>query len=131
MRAIKLIPVRYVVIVTASRDWTDEAAVYERLMYYPDGTIVFHGACRGGDKIAHEVATGLNLWPVPHPYFNSCGRAGGPLRNELMVRLGCVYKEFGYTVVVEGFPLPGGSGTQGCMDMADAAGLTVKGWMVG
>ncbi len=114
-----------VVIVTGSRDWTDEAAIRFRLDRYPRGTIVLHGGQRGADQIADRVARETNLQPVRHPYFSDLGKAGGPARNALLVALGVAYQAHGYDVVVEAFPLPDSRGTWSCVRQAKAAQLPV------
>lgn len=114
-------PTRYVVIVTGSRAWTDEARIIERLRLYPRGTLVLHGDAPGADTIAARVARRLHCVPVPHPYFSERGKAGGPIRNALLVALGEVYRKFGYTVRVEAFPVPPATGTSDCVRQARKA----------
>ncbi len=114
-----------VVIVTGSRGWTDSEPIIARLKRYPAGTILIHGDARGADTIAANAGRVLCFQVIAHPYFGDIGKAGGPLRNGLMVSLGCCYVEFGYDVFVEAFPLPRSSGTRDLIRQARRALLTV------
>lgn len=117
--------VRSVVIVTGSRQWKDREEIRRRLSRYPIGTILIHGAAPGADSIAESLTPELGMIPVPHPYFSERGKAGGPIRNALMVALGVLYKKFGYDVTVEAFPMPESRGALDCMTQAQTAGLLV------
>ncbi len=120
-----------VVIVTGSREWTDREAIYQRLKQYRAGTILLHGDngneswAVGADRIAASVGRDLGFQVVGHPYFTDAGKAGGPLRNKLLVALGAAYQGALYSVVVEAFPLPGSRGTWDCVRKADEANLPV------
>lgn len=121
-------PERFAVVVTGSRDLDDShiEIIDERLMRYPRGTILLHGAAPGADMLADGLgANVLRHHPVPHPYFSHLGTRGGHARNALLVALACVYASHGYTVVVEAFPMGESRGTRGCIEKARAAGLAV------
>lgn len=119
-------PARFVVIVTGSRSWTDERSMNRRLCRYPQGTLVIHGGAKGADMIADEIASDLGFRILVEPYFSDSGNLGGPLRNELLIDLGCTYARHGYLVTVEAFPLQGCTGTLDCMRRAHNAGLRVE-----
>lgn len=110
-------------LVTASRDWTDEEFMHRRMVQYRRGTILLHGAARGGDTIAARIGKQLGFQVVGHSYFSDMGKAGGPERNALLVRLLCTYRDFGFDAAAEGFPLPTGSGTQDCLQRCYHAAL--------
>jgi len=115
-----------VVIVTGSRDWTDEGAILGRLGEYQRGTIVLHGAALGADQLADRIAREMNMQPVRHPYFSDLGKSGGPARNAFLVALGMAYQAHGYDVIVEAFPLPQSRGTWDCVRQAERALLRVN-----
>jgi len=86
------------IIICGSRDWSDDAAVYESLMLElsrlgvkecSDVTIV-HGACpTGADAIADTWASdsGANVERYPADW-KQFGFAAGPMRNEAMANDG-------------------------------------------
>ncbi len=116
---------RWFVIVTGSRKWSDAAAISRRLEKYPAGTILVHGGAVGADKIAAAIGRGRGFDVLPVPYFRELGNVGGPERNGAMVAMGAAVDKW-FHVVVEAFPLPGGTGTQDCMWQAERAGLRVE-----
>lgn len=100
---ITLRPLR--VLVTGSRDWDDEPALWDALLdTWHDATqtagpehqlVVVHGACpRGADLMAHRWAqmqrfAGERIAPEPHPAdWDKHGKRAGFLRNQAMVDLG-------------------------------------------
>jgi len=107
----------YVVLVTGSRDWTDEACIREALqkVVMPDRAMVLvHGACHlgGADMIADGIARELG-WTV-HPYpadWEKWGKAAGPIRNNTMVKHARPH-------VVLAFPKAGSRGTTHCIRVA-------------
>lgn len=89
-------------LVTGSRDWPDEGAVYAALdaMWAGAvggnyaGLIVVHGAARGADRMAYRwyrsrARQGWAVAQEPHPAdWAKHGRRAGILRNIEMIRLG-------------------------------------------
>jgi hypothetical protein len=111
------------VLVTGSRDWSDEAAVcttLTELLRLADRITVVHGACpTGADAIAHRWASDTpGATPEPHPADWSIGKKAGPLRNQAMVDLGAD--------VCLAFPVGESRGTRDCMRRAEAAGIPVQ-----
>lgn len=115
------------VIVTGSRKWEQPSVVYDALneVYQQHGPFTLvHGACAtGADFYAHrwyEVAgRALGVGEIKYrAEWARHGRAAGPRRNAVMVHAGAD--------LVLAFPLPGGSGTQGTMELARAAGIEIK-----
>lgn len=74
---------------------------------YPPGTIVLHGDAPGADSMADSIARDLRMRAVAHPYFSEHNKAGGAVRNALLVQLLTVYQKFGYRTAVEAFKLNG------------------------
>ena len=122
------------VIVTGSRAWPDPVRVAHELtqLYLQHGPFVLvHGACATGADAAahhwHEVC-GEDLgcmevkyraeWEKHRTPEDPQGRKAGPIRNAQMVKAGAD--------LVLAFPLPGGKGTQGTIDLAEAAGIPLK-----
>ena len=86
------------VLVTGSRDWTDEQAIADALLDTwhdatedgADGILVVHGACpKGADKLAADWAAANGIPQEAHPAdWNTNGKAAGFIRNQHMVNLG-------------------------------------------
>jgi hypothetical protein len=63
--------------------------VYNELVLMPKNTVIIHGACRGADLVADEVARELGLTIEAYPAeWDRLGRAAGPLRNTKMLESG-------------------------------------------
>ncbi|TXS35090.1 SLOG family protein [Streptomyces sp. t39] len=115
------------VMVTGSRKWADEAAVYDALwtVHQEHGPFeLVHGDCStGADALAHlwwsivgqKLGCTEQRWPAA---WEAHGKAAGPMRNRRMVEAGAD--------LVLAFPLPEGSGTQMTMELARAAGIKVR-----
>jgi hypothetical protein len=116
-------PAPYRILVTGSRDWTDRSAIHRALLNAA-GSIPFtrvtvvHGAARGADGLAHDVALKLGMMVEPHnAEWSRHGKSAGHVRNAHMVSLGAD--------VCLAFPLGESRGTRGCMEMAERAGIPV------
>lgn len=73
-------------LVTGDRDWSDVKLIVDTLEQLPPGTIVVHGACRGADTIAGEVAKALGFVVRAYPAdWDSFKFRAGPIRNQLML----------------------------------------------
>jgi hypothetical protein len=109
----------YRVLVTGSRYWRDRDVVRERLAKLPRTTIIVHGAARGLDTIAYEVARELGFDDEPHPAdWARHGKGAGVIRNGEMVALGAH--------LCLAFPTGTSIGTWDCVRRAQAAGITVE-----
>ena len=115
------------VIVTGSRAWPDPVRVAHELtqLYLQHGPFVLvHGACAtGADAAAAHwmncAGHDLGCYEIPYPAdWEKFGKGAGPIRNAQMVKAGAD--------LVLAFPLPGGKGTQGTIDLAEAAGIPLK-----
>lgn len=112
-----------VVLVTGSRDWTDQAALWEALQVHLGGElrgILRHGHCpTGADAMADrwgdlQPGIGVDRMPAAWALY---GKTAGPRRNTAMVRLGAD--------ICLAFPLGESPGTRDCMRKAEAAGIEV------
>lgn len=89
-------PKAYRILITGSRDWTDQDAVYKALadvvrsIPADQEVTVVHGACpTGADHMAHEWARGYGARIEAHPAnWVKHGRKAGPIRNGVMVAEG-------------------------------------------
>lgn len=114
-----------VVIVTGSRDWTDELAISECLNRHPSGTVLIHGGCRGADRIAMTIGKARKFTQIELPYFEHDGREA---RNESMVAIGAALQAVGHKVTCYGFPIERSVGTFKCMRLMRKAGLRIANW---
>lgn len=74
------------VLVTGDRAWDDVKLVVDTLEQLPPGTIVVHGAYRGADTVAGEVAKALGFVVRAYPAdWESFKFRAGPIRNQLML----------------------------------------------
>jgi len=112
------------ILVTGSRHWTDKAEIRAALwctIPTPQDcatTTVVHGAARGADILAAEVAREMGCLTEAHPAnWARDGRAAGPIRNAEMVALGAD--------VCLAFPIGESRGTRHCMAVAEQAGIPV------
>jgi hypothetical protein len=112
------------ILVTGSRDWTDrdtirhaliDAALGARMDLYQ--VTVVHGAARGADRIAGEIAREYGCRVEEHPAQWQDGPSAGPRRNAHMVALGAD--------LCLAFPHGESRGTRDCMRRAQAAGIPV------
>ena len=133
----------YTVLVTGSRNWVDEAAVFSVLNEHcrlaaSQGKVfrLLYGDCpTGADAMAKRWAqvnanTGVQVWEHAADWARACdanchhpprgGRcpAAGPLRNQRMVDVGAD--------VCVAFLLPDSRGTRDCMRRARKAGIPVQ-----
>jgi len=106
-------------LVTGSRDWSNEATIYAALDSFAEHgrpTLV-HGACRGADTIAADYWTSLGLTTEPHPanWTRYGRRRAGVIRNQQMVQLGADW--------CLAFILNESAGASNCVKLCKAAGI--------
>jgi len=96
---------------------------------------MLHGAARGLDRMAASfgaqagwIVIGIPaIWrPVPGGEID---RSAGPKRNALLVDLLFIFREHGYEVSAEAFPL-GGTGTADCCARLERVSIPVTEWKV-
>jgi len=129
LRAGAVAVAQYWVLVTASRQWRDRQrmraallAVQQRFGAPAAAMGIVHGAARGGDQLADDIARGLGWATDPvsctAQEWACYGRSAGHRRNARMISrrayVGCV-----------AFPLGLSAGTRGCMVAAADAGIPV------
>jgi len=114
-------PIR--LLVCGSRHWTDREAIRAELVRQalPPGSVVIHGAARGADTLAGEVAREMGLAVEEYPADWSQGKKAGPLRNERMVRECRPDRAVGFTT-----DLQASVGTRDCLRRAYQAGVPVR-----
>lgn len=117
------------ILVTGSRDWTDEQAIHDALAQVMrahrdrNPIVLVHGGARGADRIADKIwrswqfRLDLAAPEVHHADWDSYGKAAGWRRNAEMVAAGAD--------VCLAFPLGESRGTRGCMALAEEAGIPV------
>ena len=114
------------VLITGSRNWSDERAIVEALIIemkkaHLDGgkLVVVHGDCpTGADKIAQDICDKVGIATERHPAnWKKHGLAGGPVRNQEMVDSG--------VDICYAFSKGGSRGTKDCKTRASAAGVEV------
>lgn len=107
------------VVVTGSRGWTDEGAIYVRVASLPPGTTIVVGDARGADQIAAEAAFLHDLhverWPA---WWDKYGKRAGLYRNVEMVKSG--------PDLVLAFWDGKSRGTAHCISVARARGIPVE-----
>lgn len=116
------------ILVTGSRLWSNRELVRKALFdegvkISPKGTkwsdiTLVHGAAKGLDTLAAEVAEELGMQIEPYPAdWSTFGKAAGPRRNSVMVASGAD--------VALAFPLGRSLGTRNCMRLCEKAGIPV------
>lgn len=74
------------ILVCGSRYWTDRDIIREALELQPRDSVVVHGAARGADRIAGEVARELGMAVQEYPAdWHLYGRKAGMIRNQAML----------------------------------------------
>jgi hypothetical protein len=107
-------------LVCGSRDWTDKDVIADEMAnYVPDCPTVIHGAAKGADSLAAEVAAayGLDVQAFPADWARH-GKRAGILRNLAML------DEKPYAVLA--FQRNGSRGTQHTIDEALKRGIPVR-----
>jgi hypothetical protein len=74
------------VLICGDREWDDRSAIAKVIDRLSDDSTVIHGAARGADSIAGELAAerGLNVRAFPAEWHRY-GRGAGPRRNQQML----------------------------------------------
>ena len=109
------------VLVTGSRDWTDENLISQALsMWLIPGDILIHGAAPGADTICASKATAMGITCRAFPArWKVEGKAAGPIRNRKML------DQKPELVLAFHDDLPNSKGTKDCIEEANRRGLTV------
>jgi hypothetical protein len=116
-------PFKHVVIVTGSRQWTDQDAI-ESLLENAMPDLVVQGGARGADEFARLWCAGSGVpCKTFHANWKALGRRAGIERNTRML---LAYPG----AVVLAFPL-GGPGTRHCMREAQRLGMRLHAYKSG
>jgi hypothetical protein len=79
-------PDRPRILICGDRNWIDRDAIESVIKPLSKDTIIIHGACRGADQIAGELAKKYGLEVIEYPAeWDKYGRAAGPIRNKQML----------------------------------------------
>jgi hypothetical protein len=106
------------ILVCGSRNWTDRTAIENELLKLPLGSTIIHGAAKGADRLAGEVAKEVGLQVVEFPPdWNKYGKSAGFKRNLEMLDAN--------PDLVLAFQLDGSKGTQHTIDNARKRGIKV------
>ena len=124
------------VLVTGSRDYTNEKAIERELAKLPAGTIIVHGACpTGADAIADKMAMKLGFKIRRYPAdwdgeraATGSPKAAGPKRNAKLIRdehpdKDGVPFDLGLAFTVD---MTRSRGTKDCAERARKAGIKVE-----
>ncbi len=109
------------VLVTGSRNWSDDGTVEQALREYaaPENVLVHGGCPTGADKIADRYWQSLALPVEVYPAeWQKYGKSAGQVRNQAMVN--------SKPDIVLGFLVAGSRGTADCLRRARGADLTVR-----
>ena len=110
------------VLVCGDRHWTDRGAILDRLKRLPPGTVIIHGAAKGADTIAGEVAVSLGFAVEPYPAdWKRYGRAAGPIRNAKMLQDGKPDLVIAFHADIEA-----SKGTKNMLGLARASGIDTE-----
>lgn len=108
------------VVVCGSRDWANPWPILCELRKLPLEATVIHGAARGADRLAGELAVGLGfreVLAVPADWRGK-GKAAGAMCNRAMLGM--------KPDLVLAFPLRDSVGTRHMIDIARRAGVEVR-----
>jgi len=74
------------VLVTGDRNWSNRTIIRHALLDLPDKSIIVHGAARGADSIAGEIAEKWDIKVLSYPaQWEVYGKAAGSIRNRQML----------------------------------------------
>jgi hypothetical protein len=115
------------ILVCGSRTWTAQTPIYRELRALPIGTIVVHGAARGADSIAANLATQMGFIVRPYPAdWERYGTRAGPIRNsEILVKEHLEHEPINL-VLAFALGLDQRSGTSDMVRKAVRVGIEVK-----
>jgi len=108
------------IIVCGGREFADRDKMFKALTNIGESQVtIVHGAARGADTLAADVAEQLGWTVEAHPAdWNRHGKAAGIIRNQKMLDTG-----------VDGvIAMPGGRGTADMVRRAQDAGIPVEVW---
>lgn len=108
-----------IILVCGDRNWTDRELVRLTLKQFDSPTIV-HGAAKGADSLANEVAIELGFTLCGHPArWEKYGRAAGPIRNKEMLDH---HPDLDFVIAFHD-DLPNSKGTRNMLEQATERGI--------
>lgn len=109
------------VLVCGGRDFKDKAKIRAAIEAVdPRPTVIIHGAAKGADSLAGEVAVELGIPVEPFPAdWAKYGRSAGSIRNKEML-------DVGKPDMVLAFPTPSSKGTWDMVRRSNAAKVPTK-----
>ena len=114
------------ILVTGSRWWADENAIIRMLEAFPHDTQLIHGAARGADEIADNVARWGLGWPKPRAFpaeWTAYGKRAGAIRNAAMLK-----EQPDLVIAFHNDLNRSKCGTRDCIDKASKLGIPVLHW---
>jgi hypothetical protein len=77
------------ILICGSRHYTDKGVMRDWFERFHEETVIIHGACKGADLLAQDLAIEFELDYLGFPArWTKEGKAAGPIRNQRMIRLG-------------------------------------------
>jgi len=120
--------VAHYVLVCGGRDFANRHRMMDVIeflaRFYGDDLRIMHGAAKGADTLAGDVAAEFGVRCKAFPAdWNAHGKKAGPIRNQQMLDYLLWCQSKGHSVQVVAFA--GGRGTADMTARAEAAGITV------
>jgi len=110
------------VMITGSRDWTDDVVIFNALSPYGDGDVIILGDARGADAIARGVCAERGLqFTVFEARWVEYGWRAGHERNSRMASALSRQWLRGHKMLCLGFPLEKSRGTWDALRQARSA----------
>ena len=77
------------ILVCGDRNWNNISSIKRELEKFSGDVVIIHGAARGADSIAENIAKSLGFKVEAYPAkWDELGRAAGPIRNMQMLEEG-------------------------------------------
>lgn len=115
------------VLVTGGQNWDDYERILRELQKFPAGTIIVHGACKGADIIAGELAKELSFVVREYPAdWTTYRRAAGPIRNRHMLNVEHTDDEPIDLVLAFHDNIGSSRGTKDMLNVATQAGIVCR-----
>lgn len=111
--------------VTGWTKYTNRDKIANALSTFPPGSVVVTGQAAGADTLADELAVEMGMMRVRVPYAGHLGRAGGPVRNELIAKI-VMGLAAGFGVQPVCLAFGGDAGTDGSVAIATRLGFYVQ-----
>ncbi len=115
---------KHIILVCGSRTYDDAREIRTQLNLLPEGTWVLHGAARGADTMAAEIAWNIGLPTMGVPAnWGLHGKAAGPIRNKRMLE---EFKPEACLAFHDKKELEESRGTADMVELAQEAGIPVR-----